>query len=307
MKLPRFAKPSHTGFTLIELLVVIAIIAILAAMILPALAAAKRKAQTIQCLNNMRQWGIAIKVYAGDADDYIPRDGTDLGGSYACYTGVTTGAGSPNDPVAWFNVLPPTVSAQPLSYYYATVKGSKYENFYPYPANDLGSKLWLCPSIQVAPSDVSQYYDGGSGTTYGAHYGFFSYVMDLDLKLKSAIHNGVADSATGVGNSWPWPSMPTMTSLRNVSAQVMMTEFCYSPTLENWTGSSAPQMGMFPACRWTYFVKRHNNGGNIVFLDGHAQYFKYDYVYGVDPNGGDSRAEKLNGDIWWNPNRDVNY
>src|SRR5450631_3879951 len=72
-----------SAFTLIELLVVIAIIAILAAMLLPALAAAKRKAQRINCVNNLHQIGLAFKSWEGDNGDRYPMSVTTSGGAGA--------------------------------------------------------------------------------------------------------------------------------------------------------------------------------------------------------------------------------
>jgi type II secretory pathway pseudopilin PulG len=67
-----FQRFSKNGFTLVALLVIIAVIAILAAMLLPALAKAKGKAQRINCVNNLKQLGLAYRIWEGDNGDKYP-------------------------------------------------------------------------------------------------------------------------------------------------------------------------------------------------------------------------------------------
>jgi len=97
-------RGNSSGFTLIEVLVVTAIIGVLAGLSLSALGQARAHGQSARCVNNLRQWGLALEMYMDDYDEYIPRRGQ----------GVQPLAliSRPED---WFNCLPKYLGAQSYS------------------------------------------------------------------------------------------------------------------------------------------------------------------------------------------------
>jgi prepilin-type N-terminal cleavage/methylation domain-containing protein/prepilin-type processing-associated H-X9-DG protein len=292
------ARRPAAAFTLIELLVVIAIIAILAAMLLPALAHAKEQAKQAQCLSNLKQWGLGIQMYSPDFNSGMPRDG--MGGSSGDYpvndsetiNGVTYISGNPDDPFAWFNLLPSYLNNKPLSYYYANLQAArggsttKATLYMPFPGGQ--GPIWECPSANMTLSTVSSVLSGQGDD------GFFSYVMNIDLKRDSG----------GSSALQPWPTMPLLTSFGKPSATVFMFDTCFDPVTEV-VNDNPIYNSVNPANRQRSYASRHNSGGIINFLDGHAAFFKSSYITN-NPSSLPNNEPILPDVIWDWPSRVLN-
>ena len=265
-------QPNRKGFTLIELLVVIAIIAVLAAMLLPALAKAKAKAQQAVCLSNLRQWGLADSLYVGDNNEYFPwaryepaaefnpadedtPTWTDIN-SYHSFLSIGDDA--------WFNALPSYVGSKPL-YYYALNK-----SLFNAPASS-GRTIFICPTAYAQGIDPADQNPNHGDMQLGQRP-LFSYGMNSKSTANESISSPSrlpCKTSMVVHSS----AFVLLSDTRNRSAEVPY----YASGSDVYPGGNSVDLAT-PNSYTTRFSSRHNSGGQITFSDGHAAYFKYNYV-----------------------------
>jgi prepilin-type N-terminal cleavage/methylation domain-containing protein/prepilin-type processing-associated H-X9-DG protein len=115
------ARTPGRGFTLVELLVVVAVVAVLAALLLPAVAKAKAGAQSSVCKSQLRQWGLAMQLYAVDQNDSLPPEGAP--------NGLSTSQ-------AWYVNLPAEMGLAPYGAHAWRTN----------PLARLERSVWICPA-----------------------------------------------------------------------------------------------------------------------------------------------------------------
>ena len=220
-------RSHRCGFTLIELLVVIAIIAILAALLLPALSAAKTRAKKISCMNQLRQIGIGVTVYAGDNDDYVL-------------------SARPSDPPPWG----PGAANESTSFNQRALNPGPAANaatVFLDPTATNAANVWCCPSIPDYANDLPVYqpsqdqwligysYFGGirwwcntafPGRPYTPSYSPVilgqskpSWVLAADC-----LNKNIASGSWGIGNSGGVPHQRTGTTHPDGANEVLVDD-----------------------------------------------------------------------------------
>lgn len=266
-------RPGARGFTLIELLVVIAIIAILASILFPVFARARENARRTSCLSNMKQIGLGVIMYSQDYDETLP----------ANFPQVTNPATRPPNP---------------------NPRGSVHERLMPYLKND---QILHCPSDTTddnSPGDRAAIWNAS-----GSAYIWLSY-------YPTGFGFWPATNPTafwGLFQSEYTPGNPPV-KLADIAAPAETIGFAErrsrteplgqgnsDSTLDN--GTATPTGGDSPDANGNAgqggVSRRHLEGANYAFADGHAKWFKRGPIASGDATGANATINGVRYYYFW--------
>jgi prepilin-type N-terminal cleavage/methylation domain-containing protein len=275
---------SKRAFTLIELLVVIAIIAILAAILMPVLSSAKARAQSIQCLGNLRQWGLAFHMYADENNDSVPEEG-DVNEAIN-YTGGPQA--TDNYHTAWYNIIPPEIGNIPLINLYGANSNPKQP---PLPNT---RSLFSCPTAPAPLTSLG--YGTGSNPTPTVNLAFFMYAENSRLCINMGTRYTSSGLPTGTNQT-------KLTRIVNPSATVFMAE-------ENPDSTLSLPLSPSLSCVTAYYASAlhmNNTRGNFTMCDGSSisagtnQFWETQGMANGGPAGNGQLEWSTSRNIYWYP------